>query len=118
MERKSIIKCIFLAVCIPLLISACCSKKQAAVKGSTEEVAPPVKSAGEKGVLKNMSGLDGCKWMIELDNGTKLQPTNLAAFDIALEDGKPVNVVYTEQTGVMSTCMAGKVVKITTISLR
>lgn len=94
--------------------SACKAKKKA------EDVAPPrgetsimPKEKPEvEGTLRNMAGLDGCKWMIELNNGSKIQPTNLAAFDIALAEGQKVWVEYVEQQGVMSTCMAGKVVKL------
>ena len=38
--------------------------------------------------LVNMTGLDGCSWMIELDNGTKLEPTNLNDFNINLQETK------------------------------
>ena len=32
--------------------------------------------------LINMTGLDGCSWMIKLGDGTKLEPTNLNDFNI------------------------------------
>ena len=44
--------------------------------------------------LVNMTGLDGCSWMIELDNGTKLEPTNLNDFNINLQENQKIWVVY------------------------
>ena len=41
-----------------------------------------------KGKLKDLSGLDGCGFVIELENGNKLEPLNLSDFDIDLNDGK------------------------------
>jgi hypothetical protein len=64
----------------------------------------------EHAVLKNFS-LDGCSWLLELDNGSKLEPQNLSDFDIELMDGKDVHVRYTEFEG-GSICMVGKIVKI------
>ncbi len=100
------------------IFAGCKAKKEANKKDTREQTALPKEQPGVDGVLKNMAGLDGCKWMIELANGDKLQPTNLAAFDITLVDGKKVFVDYVVQTGVMSTCMAGKVVKIIAIKER
>ena len=39
-------------------------------------------------------GLDGCSWMIELNNGTKLEPTNLNDFNINLQENQKIWVVY------------------------
>ena len=121
MERKSIIKTLFAVVCLALLattFSGCKAKKEAEKDSAQKQTTQPKNDAAVQGILKNMTGLDGCKWLIELTNGNKLQPTNLADFNIALEDGKPVTVDYVAQPGVMSTCMAGKVVKIITIKER
>ena len=35
-----------------------------------------------------MTGLDGCSWMIELNNGTRLEPTNLNDFNINLQENQ------------------------------
>ena len=66
----------------------------------------------EEGILRNMSGLDGCGWIIQLSDSTKLEPTNLNVFDIELKDNKQVCVRYHELEGVASTCMIGKVVEL------
>ena len=44
--------------------------------------------------LVNMTGLDGCSWMIELGDGTKLEPTNLNDFNINLQENQKIWVVY------------------------
>ena len=38
--------------------------------------------------LINMTGLDGCSWMIKLGDGTKLEPTNLNDFNINLQENQ------------------------------
>ena len=74
----------------------------------------PVKDDGRpKGTVKDQSGLDGCKWVIITDEGTKVNPTNIADFNIALRDGMRVYIEYVMLDGVMTTCMSGKVSKIT-----
>ncbi|RKD90270.1 hypothetical protein [Mangrovibacterium diazotrophicum] len=66
----------------------------------------------EDAILRNMGGLDGCGWVIQLPDSTKLEPTNLNVFNIELKDNKQVCVRYHELEGVVSTCMVGKVVEI------
>src|SRR4051812_48708937 len=53
------------------------------------------------GHLKNLTGLESCSWIIELDkagkNGiTKLEPNNLNAFKITLKEGQAVQLKYKE----------------------
>lgn len=93
--------------------NACKAKKKTAEKEDprAESIMPKEKPEVE-GTLRNMTGLDGCRWMIELNNGQKLQPTNMADFDVPMVDGQRVWVDFVEQQGVMSICMAGKVVKL------
>ena len=68
--------------------------------------------------LVNMTGLDGCSWMIELNNGTKLEPTNLNDFSINLEENKKIWVVYHTAAQMASICMTGEIVTIDCISAR
>jgi hypothetical protein len=68
--------------------------------------------------LVNMTGLDGCSWMIELNNGTKLEPTNLNDFSIDLEERKKIWVVYHTSAQMVSICMTGEIVTIDCISAR
>lgn len=73
---------------------------------------------GEHAVLRDLSGLDGCTWVFELEDGQRLEPVNLQQYDLELKDGLEVRIQYTEATGMMSICMSGKMVNITCLSKR
>ena len=62
--------------------------------------------------IENKTGLDGCGWVLKLNNGSYLEPTNISDFDIELIDGKPVSLSYVEASGMLSICMIGKIVNI------
>ncbi len=72
-----------------------------------------------KGRLHDYTGLDGCGMLIDLDNGTTLEPTNLFDFqdNVNLVDGQKVWVKYNEIPA-GSICMVGKVVEIAEIENR
>src|SRR6218665_945407 len=58
--------------------------------------------------------LDGCSWMLVLENGKKLEPAGIrAAF---LQEGLKVWVKYIPRDG-MSICMSGQMVTVTEIKL-
>jgi len=85
----------------------------------------------DKGVLatvRDLSGLDGCGFVFELVDGTKLEPqmigycgtpplpkeiTENPLYDFEWVDGKQVRIGYEEITDAASICMVGKIVKIT-----
>lgn len=73
---------------------------------------------GENAVLRDYAGLDGCRWLFELEDGQRLEPVNLHEYDLELQDGMEVKISYTEATDMMSICMAGKMVNITCIFKR
>ena len=89
-------KAIFL--CLTLLIFSACSKSH---------------SGFEKGKLHDFTGLDGCGMLIDLDNGTTLEPTNLTDFqsEVNIVDGQNIWVKYHE-IAAGSICMVGTVVEI------
>lgn len=100
-------KTIIFFFAVSVLALSACHKKNADV------ATPPAKGdIMQIGTLKDLTGLDGCGWIIQLDNGVKLNPSNLADFKITLKDGKRVSVDYQIQDGVMTTCMSGKSAKI------
>ena len=68
--------------------------------------------------LVDMTGLDGCSWMIELNNGTRLEPTNLNDFNINLQENQKIWVVYHTAAQMASICMHGEIVTIDCISVR
>jgi hypothetical protein len=79
------------------------------------------------GTIKDFTGLDGCGWMLVLDNGEKLNPLMMLRCGtppvaeepidkIKWADGKRVRFDYKERKDLAGTCMAGKTVEITCIS--
>lgn len=69
------------------------------------------------GIVKEYTHLDGCNFIIELDDGTKLEPMEVVPV-FEFRDGQKVKISYTPLEGVASTCMVGKLVKITKIKKR
>ena len=65
--------------------------------------------------LYNYTGIDGCSWVIKLENDMVLEPTNLSDFTIELKEGKKVWLKYTEQNDLVSICMVGPIVRIDSI---
>lgn len=69
-----------------------------------------------KATVIDFSGLDGCGFLLQLEDGTRLQPENLEpAFE---KNSIPVWVKYYPQKNAVSICMAGKVVHVTDIFKR
>lgn len=66
-------------------------------------------------ILHNYTGLDGCGWVLEIDNGKILEPTNLDVFPIELTEGKTIYITYTPVDG-GSICMVGEIVEINTLT--
>jgi len=87
----------------------------------------------DKGVLatvKDLTGLDGCGFVFELEDGSRLEPqmlmfcgtpplpeevTENPLYNFQWVDGKQVRIAYEEIPDSMSICMVGKIVKITCI---
>jgi len=75
-------------------------------------------SNAEEAKLKNLSGLDGCSWVIELTDGSILEPINLKEFDIKKRNGKKIYVSYKAEPSYVSICMTGPIIRITCIEKR
>ena len=66
-----------------------------------------------RATVVDMTGLDGCQFLLKLEDGKKLEPINL---DPAYKkNGLPVWIRYIDSKGSMSICMAGKIVRIIAI---
>ena len=78
--------------------------------------------------VKDLTGLDGCGFVFELADGTKLEPqmlffcgtpplpkevTENPLYNFQWVDGKQVRIAYEEIPDAASICMVGKIVKIT-----
>lgn len=103
-----------LAVSLSLTVSLSnCSSNRTTTK--TQE---PVKDYAalnyQKGTVKDIE-LDGCRFIIDLENGKRIQPENLE--DIMKKDGLAVWVKY-EITDRPNICMSGVTAMITAIELR
>ena len=66
------------------------------------------------GTVVDYTGLDGCGYIIELDNGKKLEPAKYPV-DFRFYDGQRVLVDYKVIDDVASICMVGDIVEILTI---
>lgn len=69
---------------------------------------------GYMGTVVNYTGLDGCGYVIELDNGKKLEPAEYPEH-FQFYDGQRVSLTYKVRNDLMSTCMVGEIVEITEI---
>ena len=81
--------------------------------------------------VRNLAGFDGCGWVFELNDGTRLEPywqwgwcgtpplpkeqTEDPLYNFEFVEGKKVLINY-EEVNVVSTCMVGPNVKITCIN--
>jgi len=78
--------------------------------------------------VKDLTGLDGCGFVFELADGSRLEPqmigycgtpplpkeiTENPLYDFEWVDGKQVRIAYEEIPDAASICMVGKIVKIT-----
>jgi len=81
--------------------------------------------------LRDFTGLDGCGFVFELEDGTRLEPVRIMLFcgtpplpkevtedplyGFEFVDGKKVKIGYKEWEDSVSICMAGPIVKINCI---
>jgi hypothetical protein len=89
-------------ISLALLVS--CSKKTSCTSAS-------------KGKLKNLTGLDGCGWVIEA-NGKTYEPINLGEFDSSLlVENQHIFFSYNSFSG-GSICMVGETIQLTCVEKR
>lgn len=70
----------------------------------------------QNGIVKDYTGLDGCGLMIELDDGTVLEPVEIPD-GYTLAEGQRVCITYEEAEDLGSYCMAGVIARITSIEV-
>jgi hypothetical protein len=80
-----------------ILSSASCKKEQTEIYG----------------IVKDFTGLDGCKILIVLDSGEKLEPVSLPP-NTSLTPNKRVAIKY-NTVARLSICMSGPTVEITSL---
>ena len=109
-----------ISVILLLSLTLSCSKKTVPASEikieATEQKTIEMDYEKEKFVratVVDMTGLDGCQFLLKLEDGKKLEPINL---DPAYKkDGLPVWIKYIDSKGSMSICMTGKMVRIIAI---
>jgi hypothetical protein len=90
------------------------------------------KNCGVKAKVRDLRGVDGCGFVLELASGDKLEPfrynpiscvaypgdvdLSKALDDFELKDGQQVTIGYNELKDRASACMGGKIVEITCIA--
>ncbi len=74
----------------------------------------PLDPEHDTAYLRDFNGLDGCGWVLELNNGNYLEPQNLSDFSVDLVDGNEVRIEY-QLTNNASVCMTGVVVELTDV---
>ncbi len=94
-----------------VVLTASCSKKVAGLKSFPEET----KEGYIKATVVNLT-LDGCSWLLQLEDGKKLEPTNLN--EEFKKDKLNVWIQYQIKKGGMSVCMVGEIITISEIELR
>jgi len=112
-----------ISVVLLLCLTLSCSKKSAptskAKDETTEQKTVELDYEKEKFIratVVDMSGLDGCTFLLKLEDGKKLEPLNL---DQAYKkDGLAVWIRYVDSKGSVSICMAGKMVKLIALEKR
>lgn len=63
----------------------------------------------------DVSELDGCGYMLKLENGKKLQPTPALSDEFKVND-LPVWVKFQVKKGAVGICMSGQIVTLTSIA--
>jgi hypothetical protein len=101
------IKNISLLIFLVLFTTAC-------EKNNSKETKPVEDAPAQiyTGVVIDYTGLDGCSYIVELDNGEKLDPVSLIDSTFQFIDGRRVALRYTVLTEQASNCMVGKMVSL------
>jgi hypothetical protein len=69
---------------------------------------------GTPATVRNLTGFDGCGYVLQLDNGKRLEPHGDLWQGFAKHDGARVTISY-ESAPTASICMVGEGVKLTCI---
>ena len=95
------------------LFFACNSSQKSTAGDAAAGLTTKCKTAG---IVRDLSGLDGCQFMIEIENGEKWRPAKIEDDKFQLRDGQAILFGYREVSDVVSTCMAEtKTVEVTCI---
>jgi len=79
--------------------------------GCSEKIMEPQEYYG---IVVDYTGFDGCGFVIELDNGSRLEPVQMADTGFTFRDGQRVALTFTA-VNLASICMVGQTVRIESI---
>lgn len=99
---------------LSIALSSCKGKKEAVSKEIVTTTTNKYENHNKGTVTK--FDVDGCSFLITLESGKRLNPINLD--DEFKKEGLKIFITYISQNDIMTTCMAGEVVKITDIVKR
>lgn len=85
-----------------------------ACKTQSSKIAPDANACLYKGKVQDFTGLDGCKLLIVLEDGSRLEPIN---YSETLKDKQIIAFNYEIVEDAMSICMAGKIVRLTCLEV-
>ncbi|MEP6682306.1 MAG: hypothetical protein ABJA35_03560 [Parafilimonas sp.] len=97
---------IYFLVCIITFFYASCNKDS---------------NSGNNNIVNGIiikESVDGCTYLIKLEDDKLLEPTNLSSFNVTLKDGQLVKFSYKINTTNGSICMMGQIVDLTYIADR
>jgi hypothetical protein len=103
-SENSRYKVLMILICSFLLLVSCGNRKNRTSNGTSENLDKGV-LRGE-GVLKDLTGLDGCWLMIYMEDGKKLQPVNWPENATPPMAGSRILIEYVILEDMMSICMA------------
>lgn len=105
METRRIIRSFVIPICFTIIVAVGCK--------TPEKTAPSTPEPGSvSATVIDMRELDGCTYLLELQDGSKLQPT---AIPVEYQQaGLKVRVKY-KKVEIMSICMSGTPVELTYI---
>ena len=99
----------------PVDIATICMVGQAANIDCIQQIGDGTSVAG---VVKDFTGLDGCGFIIELEDGSRLEPAEVMVKDFEFRDNQKVWLTYVALENMVSICMVGEMVRITGITER
>ncbi len=108
----SILACFLLYSCPPR------STQQGEVKREADVAVQSDKECSTTAMVKDFTGMDGCRFLFVLDNGDKLLPNEMPIFDFKLADNQVVKIDYDVIKDGLSACMMESyIVKVNCITL-
>ena len=81
---------------------------------SIEVIKPAVTACANTALVKveDKTGLDGCGWVLQMENKEYLEAMNIDQYQDKLKNGNQVKITFEYVNDIASVCMIGKMIKI------